>query len=297
MTTTLATRELRGGEIGPWLPQLAQWSLGDDATAADLVATYPQVFDPRGGARSFACFDGDELVSHVAMRVVSIVGAAGVFRAALVGSVATAPHARGNGHASRLLVEVESAASAAGAAAVLLWSDRWDFYARLGYEPAGRQLEFGLRASAAGDVDVRRMRQDDLPSLLALHEAKPLRVVRDDAETALLFGGGSTTFVLERERAVRAYACLGKGVDFAGWWHEVGGADADLAALLPAATHAVGRDHAHVAVAPSRLPLVRALRARLLDFGEGVCALRKSLPGPDAGCAAADFFVDGLDSI
>ena len=46
-----------------------------------------------------------------------------------------------------------------------------------------------------------------------------------------------TTLVLERDDAIVAYACCGKGADLAGHWHELGGSDRYVAELLRAALH------------------------------------------------------------
>jgi GNAT superfamily N-acetyltransferase len=265
--------------VGAWL------GIGDPA------ATWPQVFGRFGDARSFGTFVRGRLASHVAVRRVVLQGAAGPVRASLLGSVATDPELRGLGLASQLVAAVRDAERDTGQELALLWSERHAFFARIGFTPLGTQTE--LEVFAASDEAVRPATIADLPAILALHELKPWRVVRDLGELALLLSArGIATFVRERQGRITAYACLGKGADFAGWWHELGGCDDDLAALLPAATRALGLTRATVIVPPYRdelADLVGAAGARWQGAGALGLRLRCGADTP--------FFVDGLDSI
>ena len=129
----------------------------------------------------------------------------------------------------------------------------------------------------------------DVPDILALHERKPLRVRRDLAETALLLAAGDmTTMVLAAEEEVLAYACLGKGADFLGWWHELGGDDANVEPLLHGAMQHLGLTTSTVLMPSYRDDLLPVTTGR-----RGACALRLTFTETGGG----DFFVDGLDSI
>ena len=160
----------------------------------------------------------------------------------------------------------------------------------LGFEPAGSQREVRLHfGDTRPDPAVRRARVGDLPDILALHEQKPLRVRRDLAAMALaLSAENMETMVLHEAGTLRAYACLGKGQDFGGWWHELGGCDTDVRRLLSAAMALLGRDTATVLVPPYRGELVAGAQPP-----PAACALALpwTAPGRDR------FFVDGLDSI
>jgi N-acetylglutamate synthase-like GNAT family acetyltransferase len=208
----------------------------------------------------------------------------------LIGSVATSPTHRGRGHATRILEQVLCRGRSAGLDLALLWSDDWGFYQRLGFEPAGSQLEVRLRfGQIRPDPAVRRARVGDLPDILALHERKPLRVRRDLATMALaLSADNMETMVLDEAGTLRAYACLGKGQDFAGWWHELGGEDTDVRRLLAGSMALSGRDTATLLLPPYRSELIAGAQ-----LPPAACAL--GLPWTVAG--GDPFFVDGLDSI
>jgi predicted N-acetyltransferase YhbS len=260
---------------------------------APLAHTYPQVFGPGARARCFGTFCAGELVSHAALDTVRWRHGGAELALGLVGSVATAPAHRGGGFASELLRHVARLARAEQLDALVLWSDQWFFYERLGFLPVGRQLEALVCGPAGADATgIRAATPADRDAILRLHDAKPTAVARDAAALALLLSAQPmTTLVLERAGSVVAYACLQKGADFAGWWHELGGSDEDVAALLLGAT---ARTRATMVLVP---PYRHGLLARLGDavqlVNDGISAL--CLPLTDAGIAPV--FVDGLDSI
>lgn len=291
MTMAQTIRELRPltrQELGDANHQVAAW-MGFETERA-LTGTFPQVYHPGARITRVGMFENRELVSHAMTSHVHLVSDQASLRTLLVGSVVTRPVGRGRGHATAVLEHVVGRARSAGIDLILLWSGQWDFYRRLGFAPMGRQSEvrfhFGDRRM---DPAVRPARFGDLPEMLALHESKPLRVRRDLASMALLLTASPMeTMVLEEGGRVRAYACFGKGRDFGGWWHELGGEDAHVRRLLAGAMAHLDRDAATVLVPPYRSDLVAGTR-----ISPVVCAL--GLPLTTAG--RSPFFLDGLDSI
>jgi len=281
-------RPLKQQELADANHEVAAWLGLDDARA--LTDTFPQVYCNGARITRVGMFESSELVSHVMTAKVTLMTGEGSLRALLIGSVATRPSHRGRGHATAVLEQVLDRARSEGLDLVLLWSDQWDFYRRLGFEPMGRQLEVRLHFdNRQRDPAVRPARVGDLPALLALHERKPLRVRRELAAMALMLSAAPMeTWVLDEAGGLQAYACLGKGQDFGGWWHELGGEDADVRRLLSGAMAHLGRDTATVMVPPYRTELVAGTQ-----IPPAACAL--GLPLTMAG--HGPFFVDGLDSI
>ncbi len=284
----LGLRPLHRQEFPDATRRVAAWMAFDDDRA--LAGTFPQAY--RAGARvtRVGRFEGTELVCHVVTNRVTLINPGSDLQALLIGSVATSPDHRGRGHATRILQHVLEHARSCGLDLALLWSDNWSFYRRLGFEPAGNQLEVRLHFGCTRpDRAVRRARIGDLPDLWALHEQKPLRVRRDLGAMALkLSADNMETMVLQESGTLRAYACLGKGQDFGGWWHELGGEDTDVRRLLAGAMALLDRDTATVLVPPYRAELVAGTQ-----LPPAACAL--GLPLTAAG--RGPFFVDGLDSI
>jgi hypothetical protein len=235
--------------------------------------------------------DGHRLLSHAAAVAVELHDSS---RALLVGSVASARSARGHGLASAVIDYVIERARDEGNDSVILWSELHGFFGRFGFVPAGSQYCLPVRArphSWPPGTRVRPASPADLPKLLELHRHKPLAVRRtpDDLAT-LLAARPMTTSVLTRGGDLVAYACLGKGADFTGWWHELGGHDLDALRLIEAVTHAIGMPSAMVLVPPYRTDLRQALDPRAAPQP---AALRLALTPRGAGA----LFVDGLDSI
>ena len=288
---TAAAVRLDRAAIQRWLPRLDEWLL--PGSLYSVHHTWPQLYRSDGRGRFFAVFDGDQLVSHCAYRTVVVHGAGDAHRMALLGSVATAPAHRGQGLAGQVLAAALADCETA-ADHVLLWAERPELYARHGFT-AGRGETCLLLARPAhpDGAGVRFAEVRDHAHLHVLHAAKPWRVERSAAEmSGLLTTPGLSTVVRERDGAIVAYACCGKGADLQGHWHEVGGTDAEVAALLPAAMRLCEQREAALLLPPYRTSLAgglgRAVIARFEVPGPMVRSFRAPLPG----C-----WIDGLDSV
>ena len=260
-----------------------------------LAGAYPQVFSNEAVAELVGGFVQGQLVAHAALRHVTIVSSAGDLAATLVGTVVTAPAYRGQGIGSELLRRVIASAELEHKDALYLWSDKWPFYERLGFQACGVQHELELKPRpgilAPG---IRPARSNDVLGILSLHRKKPLRAERTLHDQALVLATSSLmTMVLEREGQIAAYACYGKAMDFRGWWHEIGGSDEDAATLVLGTMEVLGQESSTLLVPPYRARLVERVRPCIVNSRAGIGALRKSL----TPLGQADFFFDGLDSI
>jgi GNAT superfamily N-acetyltransferase len=289
---TLAPTEIDRTTALAAAPSIRSWLA--DGKDLDLAGTWPQVWGPHGSARHFAVLDSGRIVSHAAVRPARLTVVGGEITAWLIGSVATAPTARGQGCASAVLDKIEEEARAAGADALLLWSAHWDFYLQRGFRPASAQLEITVTPPALYFPDIRPASASDLVALLDWHERKLLRVRRTLGDMAILLSAHPMqTFVRERHGRISAHACLGKGSDFPGWWHEVGGSDQEVAALVLSATSQLRLANASVVVPPYRPRLAELLLPHSVQSCDGFGGLRCPLT-PEG---AAAFWIDGLDSI
>lgn len=277
-----------------WLPQLDAWLLPD--ALYGVMHTWPQLYRSDGDGAFFVIVDGDRLLSHCAVRTVTLCDELGERPVGLLGSVATDPKLRGQGLASQVL-ERAVAEFEHSTAALLLWAERPELYERLGFAFTSEDTCLWLarrprREPAAGTV-VRAATVHDHVRLCELHAKKPRRVERSaSVMSGLLTTPGLTTLVLERHSEVVAYACAGKGADLQGHWHELGGDDEDLAELLPAAMHIAGQTEAALLLPPYR----QHLAERIQDHVVG----RAQVPGPMErrhGALPCGGWFDGLDSV
>ena len=293
----LAAPELRlctRAAILPFLELIDEWLL--PGAFYGVQHTWPQLYRSDGDGRFCALFDGARLVSQCAFRIANARTAAGPRRIALLGSVVTDPDFRGQGLAQRVVRATLETVRHEGADLAVLWAEEPGLYARCGFAPGAEETCCVVEATTglrAGDF-VRQATIHDHPRLHELHAQKPLGVERSlRMMSALLSTPGLSTFVLERDGAVVAYACTGKGADLHGWWHEFGGSDEDVAELLPRALELAGQPQALAIVPPYRHALVRELGPACIDVAQVGGPMAAGLREP----VAPALFVDGLDSV
>ena len=290
-TTRATIARLDRAAVQPYLPLLDAWLL--PGTFHGVQHTWPQLYRSDGDGAFFVLRDGERLVSHCAVRVVTARTGKGELPLALIGSVATDPELRGHGHAGTVLTTALDA-FANEVAGFVLWAERPELYARHGFVAGTDEPCLLLaRRPRGGDRVVRRASVTDHAALHALHERKPLGVRRTlRTMSTLLTTPGMDVFVLERDGTAVAYACCGKGADLHDHWHELGGSDDDLARLLPAAMHACDQIDAALLLPPYRARLAELLA----DHVVGEVAVAGPMVRP-ATLAAAPCWFDGLDSV
>ena len=240
-----------------------------------LAPEYPLIFDPRFDGELLALEEQGQVRSACTLLVREFLMGGTRLRGGLIGSVVTDPEHRREGHGTRLMDRAEEVLRGSGCAFSMLWSSDPNFYLGRGYGPVGGEYDFQLPLELASRLPqasgVRSMRATDARELHGLYERHAARLCRTLEETqALLAIQGMNTLVLERAGHVVAYACLGRGLDFAHTIHEWGGATDDVLALLRA--HLERRA---ASSEPGQLYLVapvgaRDLTRRLEDLGTPV---------------------------
>lgn len=222
--STNAGSPLRAGRLQPGVLGLMQRVL---RPGGNLVAEYPTVFGAEARGEVLWIGSADLPEAALALEVVRMHGAAKELKLGLVGSVCTAEHARGRGHASALLDFAAERAAAAGCDALMLWPDDADFYARRGFAEVGTEMDliFGAdRLLHLPQVEARPAGSAEAPELMALYNDHAARTDRDVASFArLLNGPGLATLVSWEGTKCRAYAVCGRGGDMQGVVHEWGG--------------------------------------------------------------------------
>jgi GNAT superfamily N-acetyltransferase len=291
-------RRLDRASVQPHLGALSAWLL--PGSIYGVQHTWPQLYRSDGDGRFLTLFQGEQLLAHCAFRIVTLRTAQGPRRIALLGSVATDPRERGRGHATLLLTHAIADCRTLGADAILLWAEQPHLYARLGFVASAPEACVCITAHddspslADHGAIVRRATIADHAALCSVHAHKPTAVERDlRTMSGLLTTPGMATMVLDRAGRAAAYACIGKGADLQSWWHECGGDDADIAALLPTAMAQLGQPEAFVLVPPYRSALPKLLAPVTLE--------QSTVAGPMVLPLAPDFaptaWIDGLDSV
>jgi len=206
-----------------------------------LAAEYGRVLDEPEATRHLVVMDGERFVAHAMARCVGVRAAGVETRLGMIGLVYTDPAFRRRGLAARCIGACESWLVGQGATLAVLWSDRHDWYARLGYHLAGLEALFAIDAPACArarrrlpfDGGVGKAAAGDWPGLEAAYRARPVRAERRDGHLASLTAGPDCRVAVARcEGAAVAYAALGRGDDFPGVVHEWAGEPAGVLACL-----------------------------------------------------------------
>ncbi len=213
-------------------------------TRGRLEAEYPISLRREHAADQLLVREGDRPLAHAMIhRTTARVGGLRL-RLGMIGLVYTEEAARGRGLASRCVEACSERLRSEDIPLALLWSDRQDFYRRLGFHPAGRERFLFVdetvvrRASArlegAALLDVGPPVEREWSALEALYDAKPFRAERSPGELARLAAGPQVDLRVAHHRGRPiAYAALGRGDDFADVVHEwAGQATGVLACLL-----------------------------------------------------------------
>jgi N-acetylglutamate synthase-like GNAT family acetyltransferase len=214
--------------------------VGDDAGGAlelmesvlrqggELAADYPLVFGAQKRGKIVAVNEADRVLSACALLEQELVQPGGRVRIGMIGSVATAPDARGRGLASAVLERAEKELRVSGCLLSLLWADSPEFYTRRGYSAIGAERDFVLEIELADRLPVtcetRAASESDHGRLHELYSSQELRVERLRSESAQLYQApGMKVLVAEAGGRVIGYVCLGRGADLAGVVHEWAG--------------------------------------------------------------------------
>jgi GNAT superfamily N-acetyltransferase len=213
MTVSPRSRQLRSSELGNFVDELDNWLRPDQSWS--LRDEFPQVFGPRSRAQHFVLDLGDETVAHAAALDLDMRVHGRSWHPRLVGSVVVDPHHRGLGLGRAVMEEVVRNFESSSREALVLWSDKPGFYAKLGFEPFGHEFHVSVDGHGVEApeprAELRPARERDLEELLLLHLGKPIHSARSlgDFESFVRIPD-CKTYVADRDGHVVAYACIGK---------------------------------------------------------------------------------------
>lgn len=232
-------------------PQLVAWLDAGlrDGRRGRLAREYPTLLGPGSATFHQVAWVGGRPGAHAAGRVVRVRCDETELPLGMIGLVYTDPRERRRGLATACVEACTRDLARAGAAAVILWSDRHAFYRRLGFVPAGREslLRLDARALAAaierlGPVDdVGEPEDDEWPLLETMIRGQRSFALRVPGELQRLAAAPDCSLrVARREGRAAAYAARGRGDDFPGVVHEWAGCPAGVAACLSSLLPASG---------------------------------------------------------
>lgn len=214
---------------------------GEGSVARD----FPQLYQPNNSKNLWAVFANGKPVAHsgfypAEMKVegfpLPVVGVGGVF---------SDPQLQAQGLASGLVKKCLEEAQKQGAALAFLWSDKHDFYGKMGFHLVGRQWTIVLDPKQASIISVQgeksgipsgklRFAEGEItPEFLAASYQRlqqyPVGIARSPQEHALLLGSGACrVFTAWAGKDLAAYFLIGKGKDLGNYVHEWAGEEGAL---------------------------------------------------------------------
>lgn len=203
--------EITPAEI-PALKELHRVAFGDSDAYIDFF--FSRRFHPE---LCVAAFEGKDAVSAVYARLLSFTLFSRPVTLPFLTGVATMPHRRGQGLASKLVLEMHERLKAAGYPLVLLHPFNHDFYRRLGYGTLSCVAPAPCHRNA--DCTARAATPDDLPAMAALYRTRfataSFRRDRTERDWQEIWQehtqDGGTVSVIERSGAVIGYYMDGFG--------------------------------------------------------------------------------------
>ena len=173
-------RQVRKEEVGDLVDMLSDVFPFRDWYSRDYMV--PRMSRARSRRETLVIAEDGRPVSHIrtVYNNLSIYGCR--VKVASIGSVGTHRDHRGRGYAGAILQQTMKQMVERGAKVLIVSGDR-SLYRRAHCAPAGRLYKAEVRRSdleeRASDLHVRRVQPDEWPLLAPIHQAEPVRFVRD----------------------------------------------------------------------------------------------------------------------
>lgn len=213
---------------------------GEGSVADD----FPQLYQASNSKNLWAGYEAGQLAAHAGFYPTEMKVEGIPLPVAGIGGVFSKPELQGQGIATALVKKCLDEAQKQGCALAFLWSDKHDFYARMGFHLVGRQWTIALEPKHASLLTVRgeksgikkeslRFSEEINSELLAKSfmrlQAYPVGIARSPQEHALLLNSGACTVISAwAGKELAAYFVMGKGKDLQNYVHEWAGEEGAL---------------------------------------------------------------------
>jgi predicted N-acetyltransferase YhbS len=235
----------------------------------DVARDFPQLYDANNSKHLWVAKEKESLLAHAGFYPTEMKIEGIALPVAGIGGVFSVPEVRGQGLGSQLVEKCLEEAKKSGSALAFLWSDKHDYYAKMGFHLVGRQWtlhflpehEKTLRAQGEkSGLKTQHLRfslgeisPEFLQQSFQLQENLPVGIARSFEEhQKLLSSGACDLFAAWAGRQLIAYFVMGKGKDLQNYVHEWAG---DEAALHHLAAHCLENfQHGFYLLSPQFMP-------------------------------------------
>lgn len=206
-------------------------------SAWSISAEYPTALTSSNLHNMRIISEEDQVLSHAVMKPMIIKTPQIIFKVGAIGSVVTDDKHRGQGLSTQVIQDCIKLAAEQSCDIVILWTDIFDFYRRIGFELAGSEFSIVIEEEFDTPISNLRFSTDAKVSPEAIHRlysSHTVNSVRTIEETRKFLSIPKTKVYTawETNGQLAAYAIEGKGVDLDGYIHEWGGSASKLMALF-----------------------------------------------------------------
>lgn len=230
------------GLQGPRSPETHEWTQVVDFLNTHLrqnnnwtiTSEYPTAFATNNIHNMSIITEDEKIIAHAVLKTLIIKTPHAIFKVGAIGSVFTDPEHRQRGYSRKNIENCISLAQKQDCDLVILWTDQFDFYRKMGFELAGFDYSYiyentvpiknkNLRFVAGNNVDPTALQK-----LYSQHSVHALRSV-EDFKHFLKIPNSNLFTAWDHHNQLLAYAVEGKGLDLINYVHEwAGQADALL---------------------------------------------------------------------
>ncbi len=193
-----------------------------------IASEYPTALSTANIHNMSIMTDDEKIISHAVLKTFVIKGPHAIFKVGAIGSVVTAPEYRQKGLSTTNIKNCIHLAEKQDCDLVVLWTDQFDFYRKMGFELAGYDYSYvfdnqtdvknqNLRINVGNNVDPMA-----LSKLYSQHSVHAVRTI-EDFRQFLKIPNSNLFTAWDPNNQLLAYAVEGKGIDLVNYIHEWSG--------------------------------------------------------------------------
>lgn len=222
---------------GPRSPETHEWTQVVDFLNVNLrqnnnwtiASEYPTAFAANNIHNMSIITEDEKIISHAVLKTMIVKTPHAIFKVGAIGSVFTDPEHRQKGHSRKNIEYCMALAQKQDCDLIILWTDQFDFYRKMGFELAGFDYSYllensspiknkNLRFVSGNNVDPAALQK-----LYAQHTVHAIRS-QDDFRNFMKIPNSNLFTAWDQNNQLVAYAVEGKGADLINYVHEWAGA-------------------------------------------------------------------------
>lgn len=193
-----------------------------------ITSEYPTALSQNNIHNMSIITEDEKIVAHAVLKTLIIKTPIAIFKVGAIGSVVTDPEYRERGHSRKNIEKCIELAQQQDCDLVVLWTDQFDYYRKMGFELAGFDYSYVIEnKTPIKNKDLRFVSGNnvDPAALQKLYSQHTVHAIRsnDDFKQFLKIPNSNLYTAWNQQNQIVAYAVEGKGVDLINYVHEWAG--------------------------------------------------------------------------